>query len=417
MSRRLTLLLLLGAAAFGVLLHREQQRGTFERFDRKHRDFLRANPGQAQWSTLAEEPQVMLARLDDPDLPPAQRAFDAWPPRPDEWQVLLENLAAWQPRAVSLGLSPGVEQASPGFLATWAGVPGLCQGVAGTAAFGTGFPPPGLPPGLPVLPVQGERSGIPEFESLTPLGLPGRVGVGEIDLGQKVTVEGEWCRVPLLARTGTRVVPTLALQALLTWSGTPPDQLIVKPGSAILGPKGLTIPIDETGCFRFYLPLSARAGAIQADEFLFGRTQAENTYQPGSRERESLDAVTGSLVWLGVDDQSARLYKLPDGNLVSAADLTTRALAAIQTGRFVRPLPRWWQVVPQAVAALFGLWLVGWKRRNLWKGAAIGALVLLTASLLAFQTNHSWIPLAPALLQLAAAFIIGVLLPKTLHHS
>jgi hypothetical protein len=414
MSRRLTLLWLLGAAAFGVLLHREQQRGTFEKFDRKHRDFLRANPGQAQWSTLAEEPQVILARLDDPDLPAAQRAFDAWPPRPDEWQVLLQNLTAWQPRAVSLGFPLTVDQPSPGFLATWAAVPGLCQPVNGIAAFRSGFPPPEIPAGLPVLSVQGERSGIPEFESLNPGLLPGRLGIGEIDLGQKITVEGEWCRVPLLARTGNQVVPTLALQSLLTWSGTAPDQVLVKPGSAILGPKGMTIPVDETGCFRFYLPLSVRAGAVQADEFLFGRSQAENTYQPGSRQRESLDAVTGRLVWLGADDQSARYLKLPDGNQVSAADLITRALAAIQTGRFIRPLPLWWQAAPQALTVLFGLWLFRWKRRNLWKGAAMAGLALITASLLAFQTDHTWIPLAPALLQLAAAFTAGLLLPRTL---
>ena len=89
MSPRFSLLLLLAAAAFGVLLHREQQRGSFETFDRRHREFLRANPGSAEWTTMADEPQVILARLDDPDLPTAQRAFEAWPPRVDEWQVVL----------------------------------------------------------------------------------------------------------------------------------------------------------------------------------------------------------------------------------------------------------------------------------------------------------------------------------------
>lgn len=412
MSSRLSLLLLLGAAAFGVLLHREQQRGTFETFDRKHREFLRANPGTAQWNTLAGEPQVILARLDDPDLPVAQRAFEAWPPRPDEWQVVLQNLTEWQPRAVSFGMPLIVDNGSAGFLETVAAVPGFTVSVDAVAAFGTAFMPPEFPAGLPVLRVQGEMAGIPEFESLRPVALPVRVGIGQVDLGQKLTVEGEWCRVPLLARSGTQVVPTLALQSILTWSTTPPDKLLVQPGTAILGPKGMVIPIDETGCFRFYIPLSARAGSVQADEFLFGRAQAESAYQPGTTERAALEAVAGSLVWLGVDDQASRNLKLPDGNTASAADLTTRALAAIQTGRFIRPLNLWWQAAPQVSAILFGLWLVRWKRRNLWKGTAIGFLALLTASLLAFQTNHTWIPLAPALIQLALAFIAGILLPR-----
>ena len=413
MSSRFTLLLLLGAAGFGVLLHREQQRGTFEPFDKKHRDFLCANPGTNQWSTLAEKPQVILARLDDPDLPVAQRAFEAWPPRADEWQVVLQNLTAWQPRAVSFGLPLVVDQPSPGFLATLAAVPGFTVAVDATAAFRSGFIPPELPPGLPVLRVEGSFSGIPEFETLRPVALPVRAGIGQIDLGRNMTVEGEWCRVPLLARSGTSVVPALALQAVLTWSAIPPDKLLVQPGTAILGPKGLAIPIDESGCFRFYLPLSARAGSVQADEFLFPKTQAETAYQPGTSERAALEAVAGSLVWLGVDDQASRLLKLPDGNTASVADLTTRALAAIQTGRFIRPLPLFWQAVPQFTAIAFGIWLARWKRRNLAKGALLGGFFLLTVSLLAFQTNHTWIPLAPSFIQLALAFTAGLLLPKS----
>ncbi len=415
MSPRLSLLLALGAAAIGVLLHREQQRGTFETFDRKHREFLSANPGQAEWNSMAEKPQIVLARLDDPDLPLAQRAFEAWPPRADEWQVVLQNLTAWQPRAVACAVPPTVENPSPGFLTTLAAVPGLTGALEAVAALNPNFTPPTLPERLPVLQVEGASAGIPEFDSLRPPPLPISLGIGDVDLsgkGQKISIEGEWCLVPLLARTGTAVVPTLALRSLLAWSGIPPEKLTVQPGTAILGPKGTVIPIDDSGCFRFYAPLAERTASVQADEFLFTRAQAETTYPPGSVERAALEAVRGSLIWLGTDDQAARTLKLPDGNTASPADLITRALAAIQTGRFLRPLPPWWQAAPQGVAILFGLWLVRWKRRNVWKGVAIGALALLTASLLAFQTNHTWIPLAPALLQLAFAGITGLLLPK-----
>ena len=276
MSPRPSLLLFLATGAFGILLHREQQRGAFETLDRGHREFLRANPGSAEWTTMADEPQVILARLDDPDLPVAQRAFEAWPPRLDEWQVVLQNLTEWRPQAVSFGLPLVVEAPSAGLLKTIAAVPGFTMAVDAGAAFRTGFMPPELPGGLPVLRVQGELAGIPEFETLRPLALPVRVGIGQVDLGQKITVEGEWCRVPLLARTGTQVVPTLVLQSLLTWSAIPPDRLLVQPGTAIVGPKGMVIPIDGTGCFRFYVPLSARAGSVQADEFLFAKTDRKS---------------------------------------------------------------------------------------------------------------------------------------------
>ena len=412
MSSRFSLLLLLAAAGFGVLLHREQQRGTFESFDRGHREFLRANPGSATRTNMTAEPQVILARLDDPDLPMVQRAFDAWPPRPDEWQVVLQNLTDWKPQAITLGMPLAVENPSPGFLKSLSAAPGLTLGVNASAAFSPEFIPPRLPLGLPVLRVEGNPTSIPQFETLEQVALEVRLGIGHVDLGQNITIEGEWCRVPLLARTGTLVVPTLMLQSILTWSTIPPEQLRVKPGTAITGPKGLSIPIDESGCFRFYLPLAQRVASLQADEFLFDKNQAETTYGENTQERKALKSVAGSLVWLGEDDAASRVLRLADGNTASEADLITRALAAIQTGRFIRPLAPLLQSIPQAAAVIFGLWLVRWQRRNLWKGLAVGALFLLTASLLAFQSNHTWIPLAPAFFQLGMVFILGWLMPR-----
>ena len=134
MSSRFSLLLLLAATGFGVLLHREQQRGTFESFDRGHREFLRANPGSAKRTNMTAKPQVILARLDDPDLPMVQRAFDAWPPRPDEWQVVLQNLTDWKPQAITLGMPLAVENPSPGFLKSLSAAPGLTLGVNASAA-------------------------------------------------------------------------------------------------------------------------------------------------------------------------------------------------------------------------------------------------------------------------------------------
>jgi hypothetical protein len=202
------------------------------------------------------------------------------------------------------------------------------------------------------------------------------------------------------------------MQSILTWKQLPPDRLQIQLGTAITGPGGLAIPIDDAGCFSFYLPLSVRPGSLQADEFLFGKAQAETTYAEGTAERKALKSIAGNLVWLGVDDQAARILKLPDGNTASPADLITRALAAIQTGRYIRPLPAAWQMLPMGAAILFGLWLIRWQRRNLWKGLAAGSLVLLTSSLLLFQSNYTWLPIAPALLVLLMIFTTGWMIPR-----
>ncbi|RYD37052.1 MAG: CHASE2 domain-containing protein [Verrucomicrobiaceae bacterium] len=412
MNVRSQFLLLLGAGILATLLHREQQRGTFEIFDRRHREFLKANPGATEWRSLAEKPQVVLARLDDPDLPTAQRTFDAWPPLPDEWQVLFQNIRDYAPAAVAVALPLRVETPSAGFAAAAAAVPGLTLGLLAESTRASGAPPLVLPPGVAVLRAQGPVSGIPVFDRLTVSGMTVPQAVSEVDLGQKVTMEGDWCRVPLLARTGAQVVPTLALQALLTWNGTPLESILVQTGTAIRGPKGMVIPIDEEGCFRFYVPLAPPAQSVSADDFLFPKTQAETLYIPGTPERAALEKVRGSLLWVGTDDRASRLLKLPDGNTASPADLITRALTAIQTGRFMRPLEPAWQIVTLTAAVLLGCWMARWRRWNLTKGLLIASLCFGMASLLAFQSSHTWIPLAPAPIQLAASLFVGLLIPR-----
>ena len=412
MSPRLTLLLLLAAAALGVLLHREQRRATFDGFDRGHREFLRANPGANEWPSLTKEPRVVLARLDDRDLPPEQRAFDAWPPTPQEWQVVFQNVKAYAPRTVAMEIPLAAEPPAPGYAESAAAVPGLVLGAAAANSMAAGTPEPALPPGLTALRVTGPSTGIPTFDTLTAPGLKTPLGVAEVDLGQRLTVDGEWCRVPMLARSGNRVVPTLALRALLLWAGVPPEEITVNPGTAIRGPKGVFIPIDEEGCFRYYLPLTGAADSVEADDLLFTKERAEATYDAASPERKRLESIHDTLLWVGADDRTARRFRLPDGNSASSAELTARALAAVQTGRFIRPQEESGQAIVQAGAILFGLWFSRWKKRNLWKGFLIGGIALLTVSLLAFQTNHTWVPLAPSLLQLLLAFTAGWIMPR-----
>lgn len=411
-SSRTKWLLFLGMGVLAMLLHREQQRGTFEPFDRRHREFLKANPGAREWPSLADGPQVVLARMDDPDLPPSQRTFDAWPPLPEEWRVVFQHLKDYQPKAVAVALPVHVDSPTPGFQEAASALPGLSVGVSAANSHLSDTAPLVLPPGVPVLRVQGPVESLPEFDRITPSGLTAAQAVTDVDLGQKVAVDGDWCRVPLLARVGKQVVPTLALQSLLVWSGTAFEDITAQPGTAIRGPRGFVIPIDDEGCFRYYLPLASPAAFVAADEFLFPREQADKLYPAGTPERDALDKVKGSLVWIGADDKNARLLKLPDGNTASPADLITRALAAIQTGRFIRPLEPNWQAGPLVLSMLFGWWITGWKRRNLWKGVFFGGIALVGLSLLAFQTSHTWVPLAPSFIELAAGFAAGLLFPR-----
>lgn len=423
MKFRFSLLTLLAAGILGVLLHCEQQRGAFEFFDRWHREALWRLTGadRAPWRDQAGEGRVMLARLDDADRPPEQRVFDAWPPGPLEWQVIFQNLKDWNPRVVAVAppVAPGRNPApvTTGFANAAQALPGLVLGIRASAAE-TDAPdsPPEPPPGLPVLKKKGRIFGMPGFQTFLPSPLPQQAGgVAEVDLGQRVTVKDGRCLVPMVARGGGRLVPTLALRALLMAAGVPPGEVVVEPGKSVRGPGGFEVPIDAEGNFRFYPPLAPEAETVAADIFLFTREQAESLYKVDAAAWRALTGVPGALLWVGLDDAASRRFELPGGGgTVSGAEVTARALTALRSGRYLEPLEPEKQAFTQCCAIGAGLAMVCARRkRSVWTGAAAGALLLALTGLLAFHTHRVWVPCVPALLQLALGVFAGLLAPSS----
>jgi hypothetical protein len=94
MSLRNSLLVLLFGGTLGLFLLREQQRGSLEPFDRAHREFLKANPGDGT-PLPADEPAIVFCRLDDRDQ--ANKVFSTWPLGELDWQNILQNLPGYAP--------------------------------------------------------------------------------------------------------------------------------------------------------------------------------------------------------------------------------------------------------------------------------------------------------------------------------
>ena len=412
MSWRNTILYLLFGGTLAVFLHREQERGTFERFDRAHREFLKANPGTVGGVLSVRGPSIVMARLDDVDQ--TNRVFDGWPLTGGDWEVILQNLKDYAPRHTAIAATLIVDSAGEGLKLAAQALPGglTVPCTVGATAAGEVV----LPDALPVLTCRYPVTKVPEFRALTPPGLPGLAGAGEIDLApreSRLTVDGDWCRVPMLARHGNRLVPTVALRALLAWAEVKPEDVRVVPGVAVVAGRALRIPIDEGGFFRCYLSLTPEVPALNADTFVVPRAQAESLLREGSPERAVLGAVSGSLVWLAHDDQASRRFRLPSGTPVSAGELTARAMAAIQSGRYMRPLEpaRQWGV--EVLTLLMGCWLVHWRRSLVWPAVVVLLLALLAASLAVYRSGQEWLALVPPGGVLLASAVLGVLLPRT----
>ncbi len=410
MSFRNSFLVLLFGGTLGMFLLREQQRGTLEWFDGGHREFLKANPASGQPALLPAAAAVIFGRLDDVDQ--KNRVFETWHLGQSDWQVVLQNLSGYQPKAVAVAAPLPFDKADSALDAAAKGIPRLITAAPTSVAAGDGGQT--LPDGLPVLKVTGSVRNIPEFKSIRPPALSALPAAGDIDMlprPQAVSIEGDWCRVPMLARLGDKVVPSLALRALLEWASVPAAEVTVQPGVAITAGKSLRIPIDDGGFFRYFLSLAPDVPALNADIFALTRDQALSNLPPDDPQRSRLAALPQSLLWIGHDNVSARLLKHPNGTLVSPAFLTASALAAVQTARYMHPLPPSHQWIAPAATLLFCLWLTHWRKSRLWIGAFLAAVVLAGVSLYLYRTGDLWTPLVPSLAMLAATLVLSFLLP------
>ncbi len=410
MSFRNSFLVLLFGGTLGMFLLREQHRGSLEWFDSIHREFLKANPASSQPALLPAAPAVIFGRLDDVDQ--KNRVFETWHLGQSDWQVVLQNLAGYQPKAVAVAAPLPFDKAGSVLEAAAKAIPRLITAAPASVAAGDGAQT--LPEGLPVLKVTGSVRNIPEFKSIRPPAIPAASAAGEIDMlprQQALSIEGDWCRVPMLARLGDQVVPALPLRALLEWASVPAADVTVQPGVAITAGKSLRIPIDEGGFFRYFLSLAPDVPALNADIFALTRDQALSNLPPDDPQRSRLAALPQSLLWIGHDNVTARLLKHPNGTLVSTAFLTASALAAIQTARYMHPLPPSHQWIAPAATLMFCLWLTHWRKSRLWMGAFLAAVALAGVSLYLYRTNDLWTPIVPSLAMLAATIILSFLLP------
>jgi hypothetical protein len=404
---RNTLLWLLCGGILGLLLLREQERGTFAHWDGRQRNLMARHP----WSggaVAGGEAAVVLGRLDDRDR--EERVFEEWPLSQGDWQVLLQNLKDYRPRQTVVGSgvagpgTAGLADAAREIPRLTVAAPVSAVAPAGVGELGSEWP---------VLACEGAVDAIPAIGRVLPLALPGAPGGGELDLGKKgdrVSVDGENCRVPLLMRVGERVVPAVVLRAVMEWLGISGGDVRVVSGVAVELGKGVRIPIDAAGGFTYHRPFAPEVPSFGADVFALPRDQVEAVVTPG--ERDLLGRLPESLLWLGEDDAVGRRLAMGNGERISPPVVMAQAVAVIQTGRFVKPAETRPQWMVAGMALLAGAWLIHWPRWLVLPGISAVAASLAAAGWHRFHVAGEWFPAVPAAGMLALAGLLAFLLPR-----
>jgi len=200
--------------------------------------------------------------------------------------------------------------------------------------------------------------------------------------------------VPLLFQYRGEVIPAFALQAIMLWLRTTPDEIKVDIGSSITFPNRIKIPIRADGTLLVNPRMMQRARRITIDEMLLAAQQHESGAASGIR----LEDVGAQLV-----------LARPASN---TPDLLAAAIATIQAQSFVRRVSWIFDCVMVVAAAALSGWFRKFSRIDLLIGA-----IAFTAGycLIAVGILSRWGIWLPGFLPLGAvwiSFLFAMILQK-----
>ncbi|MFN0127053.1 MAG: CHASE2 domain-containing protein [Verrucomicrobiales bacterium] len=417
MMRRLAILLLV-CGGLGFVLEREQRRGTFDRWERWAVDELQRVFG-GQSPAIAP---VVLIELRQGDLP-----FESWPPAPLDYALVFENLVRREPREVvvqPLLAWPGVEALDSATLAERIAL--LPRGVFACslqrATDGAVGDPATVLPLSRLTDASGPLAEVPEFSG------PGQwpidelrggkaLGFTRIEFGDGVVAEAGSVRVPLVARRGNELFPSLVLQALLSWHATPPQAVGIQLGRRLVVASGLEVPVDRSGRQRVSTRLAPPLRRLDAGALMVDLERDASLMAERPAELAALQALEGALVVVGETGESTPRFAVghsPDQHWTEA-EVIAQSLAAALTGFHLREPAVAWQWAGWAGVVVLGAALLAVPRQWVAVFMMGGSVALGLSMALAFVWRQWWVPPIPPLALWAGACLIAGLLPPPVH--
>lgn len=243
-------------------------------------------------------------------------------------------------------------------------------------------------------------------------------------------------RIPLVARLGDRVVPSLALAAVAHHAGVAPASIVVKldDGSPrVLVGELPPIPIAADGTFTVparagLMPSMTRvvrtaegereelhlAAQLTVDELAYtGEKDDEVAKRIVADLRPKFDSVRDNLVLVGFDRTADRRLATVKGEMLSETGLTARAIAAIQSGRHIHWLPNGARWIALLVLAVVGVLLFRLPRGKFLPAALIAGLVYFGALVFLFAKTLSWTPPFAFFSLFGLIVLVGLIVPAS----
>lgn len=242
--------------------------------------------------------------------------------------------------------------------------------------------------------VTGRRGDLPTFNGIEHQ--PGedvRVlsALGFINLPAEMTNE---LRVPLLFQYRGEVIPSFALQSILSWMRITPSEAKVDIGSSITLPNGTIIPIASDGTIWVNPRIAQAARHVTLNELLLAAQQHES----------------GAATSIRIEDIQTQLVLARVGS--NSPDLFAAAIGAIQTKTFIRRVNWIFDCVMVVLAAAVSGVLRRFSRIDLVIGAVAFSAAYCLIAVGIISRFSIWIPAWLPLGAVLISVLFAIILPK-----
>tara|TARA_R110002096_G_scaffold34468_3_gene98410 strand:+ start:173 stop:1525 length:1353 start_codon:yes stop_codon:yes gene_type:complete len=250
---------------------------------------------------------------------------------------------------------------------------------------------------------------------------------------QRDLVDNEVIRIPLVARHGEKVVPSIVLSSIAKHNGIGNDEitldLTTRQAKIRLGDSRI-VPIEPDGTFIIppHAGLSRNMTSLKRNEagemekvHHFTTLTVDELAYTGEKDDEVAKRILASfqgkfkslsenIVVIGFDRNNDRRYTTATGEVLSETMLLARAMATIQSGRFINQWPatgRWLAILLIAAIAAF---LFTLPKRKFIPFCFVAALIFFALNVIIFRSTLSWAPPFSAFALFGLIFLIGLLL-------
>lgn len=254
----------------------------------------------------------------------------------------------------------------------------------------------------------------PEAESLA----NGRAAFTEIELSSSRSNDGT-LTIPLIASYGDKIVPSFILLSIVSYAKLNLDDVSVQlpptfsQGNIQIGEK-YSIPIDIAGQMKIY----EHAGiappiykTINATELPLAHSEEPAIKELQIELEDEFQSLESNLIVIGMDRKNDQLITLNSGDKISLAELITRSIATIQSGRFIEQWPLQGRLLGFAVIILLAFRLYKLSRRKVFIWGCLLTFLYIGANVMVFRNTLLWTPPFASLSLFATLILIGMILP------